>query len=207
MSRELSRNQRRLAAIAAFGVFWGAFLVTIGFPPLFVGLVLGPARGGRRARVRWTRIDRDSAPPVEPGRPRGPLDYVRAAGTPALRTFRAASSRVARIDWQAMRHTARRRATPAARIGRQAAATAGELAAAGSRRVVGGRRCGSDCGGVAGADGAARLRRRPPADRGQSASTSRRPSFARRVRSSRRWRSVSRRSRSSGRSTTGAARR
>ena len=32
MSRELSRNQQRLAAIAAFGVFWGGLLVTIGFP-------------------------------------------------------------------------------------------------------------------------------------------------------------------------------
>ena len=52
------------------------------------------------------------------------------------RTSRAASARVARIDWQGMRHTARRRAEPAARAGRHVAATAGGLAAAGSRRVV-----------------------------------------------------------------------
>ena len=135
MSRELSRNQRRLAAIAAFGVFWGAFLVTIGFPPLLVGLALallvGVAAlgfGGRGSiailRRQASRVDHATA------------RYVRAAGTATLRTFRASSSRVERIDWKAMRHTARRRATPAARIGRQAAATAGELAAAGSKRVA-----------------------------------------------------------------------
>jgi hypothetical protein len=56
MSRELSRNQRRLAAIAAFGVFWGAFLVTIGFSLLLVVIVIGGlvgaaalGLGGRRA--------------------------------------------------------------------------------------------------------------------------------------------------------------
>jgi hypothetical protein len=41
MSRELSRNRQRLVALAAFGVFWGAFLVTIGFRPLHVVLVIG----------------------------------------------------------------------------------------------------------------------------------------------------------------------
>ena len=59
MSRELSRNQRRLAAIAAFGVFWGAFLVTIGFSLLLVVIVVGGLVGaaaiglqGRRAAPR-----------------------------------------------------------------------------------------------------------------------------------------------------------
>jgi tetratricopeptide (TPR) repeat protein len=135
MSRELSRNQRRLAAIAAFGVFWGAFLVTIGFRLLHVVIVLVVLVGaaafalGGRHTIGILRRHVSGATSAAAGR-------FRAAGTAALGFFRAASSRVARIDWQGLRHTARRRAEPAARAGRQAAATAGELAAAGSRRVA-----------------------------------------------------------------------
>jgi tetratricopeptide (TPR) repeat protein len=131
MSRELSRNQRRLAAIAAFGVFWGAFLVTIGFSLLLVVIVIGGLVGaaalGLQGRRAATAIRRAGAQIVGRGR---------AADAAALRAFRAASSRVARIDWQGLRLNARRRAEPAARVGRQAAATASGLAAAGSRRVV-----------------------------------------------------------------------
>jgi tetratricopeptide (TPR) repeat protein len=113
MSRELSRNQRRLAAIAAFGVFWGAFLVTIGFSLLLVVIVFGALVGAAAIGLQGRR-----------------------AGTATVHAFRAAFSRVARIDWQGLRHTAGRRAEPAARAGRHAAATAGGLAAAGSKRVV-----------------------------------------------------------------------
>ena len=135
MSRELSRNQRRLAAIAAFGVFWGAFLVTIGFSLLLVVIVIGGlvgaaalGLGGRRAIAAvLVRARRTGAHVAGRGR---------AADAAALRAARGVSSRVARIDWQALRHSARRRAEPATRAGRQAAAAAGGLAAAGSKRVV-----------------------------------------------------------------------
>jgi tetratricopeptide (TPR) repeat protein len=43
MSRDLSQNERRLAALAAIGVLWGAFLIAIGFSPALVVLVLGGA--------------------------------------------------------------------------------------------------------------------------------------------------------------------
>ena len=68
MSRELSRNQRRLAAIAAFGVFWGAFLVTIGFSLLLVVIVVGGLVGaaaiglqGRRAATALRRARTQAA--------------------------------------------------------------------------------------------------------------------------------------------------
>ena len=48
MSRDLSQNERRLAALAAIGVLWGAFLVAIGFSL--------PLRGRRRsAACSWPR--------------------------------------------------------------------------------------------------------------------------------------------------------
>ena len=131
MSRELSRNQRRLAAIAAFGMFWGAFLVTIGFSLLLVVIVIGGIVGaaavglqGRRAATAMRRAGTQVA-----GR-------GRAADAATLRALRAASSRVARIDWQELRLSARQRAEPAARAGRHVAATAGGLAVAGSKRVA-----------------------------------------------------------------------
>ena len=43
MSRDLSQNERRLAALAAIGVLWGAFLVAIGLSPLLVVLGLASA--------------------------------------------------------------------------------------------------------------------------------------------------------------------
>jgi tetratricopeptide (TPR) repeat protein len=109
LSRELSRNQRRLAAIAAFGVFWGAFLVTIGFPLLYVAVAIVVLIGAAALALE--------------GRPT----------TAALRRY---GSRIGRVDWQGLRHSARRHAEPAARAGRLAAATASELAAAGSKRVA-----------------------------------------------------------------------
>ena len=41
MSRDLSRNERRLAALGAIGLLWGALLVAIGFAFLFVVAVIG----------------------------------------------------------------------------------------------------------------------------------------------------------------------
>lgn len=40
MRRELSQNERRLAALAAIGLLWGAFLVAIGISPGLVVLLL-----------------------------------------------------------------------------------------------------------------------------------------------------------------------
>ena len=40
MPRDLTQNERRLAALTAIGVLWGAFLVAIGFSPLLVVLAL-----------------------------------------------------------------------------------------------------------------------------------------------------------------------
>ena len=41
MKRELSQSERRLAALAAIGVLWGAFLVAIGFALPLVAVVVG----------------------------------------------------------------------------------------------------------------------------------------------------------------------
>ncbi len=124
MSRELSRNQRRLAAIAAFGVFWGAFLVTIGFSLLLVLIVVGGLVGVAALGLQGR------------GLARALRMRASAAWAATGRAFRAASSRVARIDWQGLRLSARRRAEPAARAGRRVAATAGGVAEAGSKRVA-----------------------------------------------------------------------
>ncbi len=131
MSRELSRNQRRLAAIAAFGVFWGAFLVTIGFSLLLVVIVVGGLVGAAAIGLQGRRV----VPALRLSASRA-ARRARAAGAATVSAFHAASSRVVRIDWQGLRLNARRRAEPAARAGRHAAATAGGLAAAGSKRVV-----------------------------------------------------------------------
>jgi tetratricopeptide (TPR) repeat protein len=124
MSRELSRNQRRLAAIAAFGVFWGAFLVTIGFGLLLVVIVIGGLVGVAALGLQGR------------GMARAVRLRASTAGAATVRAFRAASYRVARIDWQGLRLNARRRAEPAARAGKRVAATAGGLAESGSKRVV-----------------------------------------------------------------------
>jgi hypothetical protein len=124
VSRELSRNQRRLAAIAAFGGFWGAFLITIGFKPLYVviafGVLVGTAALGLGGRGSFGILRR----------------HASRAGAATVGASRAASARIGRIDWRGLRDGARQRVEPAARAGRRAAATAGGLAAAGSKRAV-----------------------------------------------------------------------
>ena len=135
MSRDLSRNWQRLAALAAFGVFWGAFLVTIGFRPLHVLILIGGlvvvaalAFEGRQA-VAALRSRASQAGVWAAGR-------GRAVWAMVLRASRAASARVARVDWQGLRVQARRRGESAGRVGRRAAVTAGELAAVASRHTL-----------------------------------------------------------------------
>ncbi len=112
MSRELSRNRQRLAALVAFGVFWGALLITIGFRPLYVVIVIGGLLGVAALALE--------GPAMRPA---------------LLRGSRAVSARFARIDWQGLRHTAVRRSESAARAGRRAATSASGLAAAASKSV------------------------------------------------------------------------
>lgn len=135
MSRELSRNQRRLAAIAAFGLFWGAFLVTIGFKLLYVVIALvvlvGAVALGLGGRPAIAKLRRQTSRAGTAAAGRG-----RAAWAATLGATHAASSRVARIDWHGLRDGARRRAAPAAHAGRRAAAITAERAAAGSKRVA-----------------------------------------------------------------------
>jgi tetratricopeptide (TPR) repeat protein len=135
MSRELSRNRQRLAAFAAFGVFWGALLATIGFRLLYVVVLIGGLLGvaalaleGRRLLATLSPLAR-RAGVWAAGR-------GRALDTVALRACRAGWSRVARIDWHGLRLNARRRSESAVGAGRRAAATAGGLATAASRRTV-----------------------------------------------------------------------
>ena len=67
MPRTLSRNERRLAALAAIGLLWAAFLVAIGFSPalvvlLLVGaLLLATARLQREALAPHARTARGRA--------------------------------------------------------------------------------------------------------------------------------------------------
>jgi tetratricopeptide (TPR) repeat protein len=104
MSRELSQNERRLAALAAIGLLWGALLVAIGFTIPFVALVVGAllviAAAGLQGRALAAAL-----------LPRG----RRAAGwlRGALRT---GSGRIARIDWAGKRDAAGRRAVAAGHV-------------------------------------------------------------------------------------------
>jgi uncharacterized membrane protein YphA (DoxX/SURF4 family) len=72
MSRELSQNERRLAALAAIGLLWGALLVAIGFTLPFVAVVVGVllviAAAGLQGRALATAL----RPPTRraAGRPR-----------------------------------------------------------------------------------------------------------------------------------------
>ena len=66
----------------------------------------------------------------------GRLARARAAWAAVLSGSRAASARVARIDWHGLRLAARRRTESAAQAGRRAAASAGGLAAAASKRTI-----------------------------------------------------------------------
>jgi tetratricopeptide (TPR) repeat protein len=134
MSRELSRNRRRFAAFAAFGVFWGAFLVTVGFRPLHVVTLIGgplavaaiALEGRRAAAALRPHVSRAGVWTVRRGR---------AVVAAVLHASRAASARVARIDWQGLRLAARRRSESVTQVGRRAAETAGGLAAAASKRT------------------------------------------------------------------------
>ena len=111
MSRELSQNERRLAALAAIGLLWGALLVAIGFTVLFVVGVVG-----------------------------GPLVVAAAAlqGRAVLASLgprvRQAGGRLRGIDWTTERDAAARRATAARRLAvsrsRQALATGGAAVSA-----------------------------------------------------------------------------
>ena len=113
MSAEISRNRRRLAAVAAFCVFWGAFLVTIGFPPLVVLAVLGGIVLVAAIHVEGRR--------------------AAAAVRPRLRRASAVASR---FDWQRYAAVGRLGAQAAARAGGRAAASASSLAATASKRTV-----------------------------------------------------------------------
>ena len=112
MSAENSRNRRRLAAVAAFCVFWGALLVTIGFPPLLVLAVLGGIVLLGAIHVEGSRIG-------DALRPR----------------LRSATGKVSRIDWRRYSAAARFRARAVARAGGRLGAWAGALAAAVSKRT------------------------------------------------------------------------
>jgi tetratricopeptide (TPR) repeat protein len=78
MPRELSQNGRRLAALAAVGLLWGAFLIAIGFPVPLVMLALGGViLGAAAALERHTVVPR------------------------LLGVGRTEFARVSRIDWAA----------------------------------------------------------------------------------------------------------
>lgn len=62
MARELTRNQRRLVALAASGLFWGALLVTVGFRLVHVVVVLGGLAGAAALWLRRRRL----APALRP---------------------------------------------------------------------------------------------------------------------------------------------
>ncbi len=94
MSRELSRNERRLAALAAIGLLWGALLVAIGFAVPFVALVVG---GLLLVAALWLQ-----------GRVLAGTIGPRAAkvGGRLRAATRTASARAARVDWAGRRAAA-----------------------------------------------------------------------------------------------------
>ena len=135
MSRELSRNQQRLAAIAAFGVFWGGMLVTIGFPLVPVTVVVVVLVGitalallGRPAAAGFRRRIRPAG--------RWVVRHGRAVDSAAIRASRAASTRVGRIDWLGLRVSARRRGRSAAQSTKRVARAVARSTAAGSGHAV-----------------------------------------------------------------------
>lgn len=78
MTRELSQNERRLAALASIGMLWGAFLVAIGFAVPLVAVVVGcPLLAATVALQR------------------------RAAAPKLLAAWHAGSAWIGRIDWGA----------------------------------------------------------------------------------------------------------
>ena len=112
MSRDLSQNERRLTALAAIGVLWGALLLAIGFAFFFVVAVIGGLLLAATAVLQGRVI-------VSTLEPR-----VRGAGA-QLRGATDAASAVGGIDWSGKREALGSRAS----IARQ-------LAATGSRRAV-----------------------------------------------------------------------
>jgi tetratricopeptide (TPR) repeat protein len=113
MSRDLSQNERRLAALAAIGVLWGALLLAIGFAFVFVVAVIGGLLLAATAVLQGRVI-------VSTLEPR-----IRGAGAQLRGATGVASSRVGRIDWSGKREALGSRAS-----------TARQLAATGSRRAV-----------------------------------------------------------------------
>jgi tetratricopeptide (TPR) repeat protein len=139
MSRENSRNRQRLAALAAFGVFWGALMVTIGFRPLHVVIVIGGLLVVAVLALEGHHAAAALGPKLGPRARRADAwtaARARAAWAAVLRGSRAASARVARVDWRGMQLAARRHTESAAQAGRRTAATAGGLAAAASKRTA-----------------------------------------------------------------------
>ena len=135
MSAEISRNRRRLAALGGFCLFWGALLVAIGFPPLFVVVVLGGIVLVGAIHVEGPR----TAAALSPHAHRASTwlrDGGRAAGGTAGAVSHRASARVSRIDWESLRASGRLRAQNAARIGASAASATGAAATATSRRLA-----------------------------------------------------------------------
>ena len=109
MSRELSQNERRLAALAAIGLLWAALLVAIGFTLLFVVLVVGALLVIAAAALRGRAL------------------------VSALRDATGgASARVGRIDWAGKREAAGRRGSAA----RQRAASSSRRALAAGGAAV-----------------------------------------------------------------------
>ena len=113
MSRELTRNERRLAVLGAIGLLWGALLVAIGFRLPFVVIVVGGLLLVAAAGLQGRAIAAAFKP------------RARRAGGSLRRATTSTSERIGRIDWAGKRDAAGRRAT-AARA----------LAAARSRRVL-----------------------------------------------------------------------
>ena len=113
MSRDLSQNERRLAALAAIGVLWGALLLAIGFAFFFVVAVIGGLLLAATAALQGRAI-------VSVLEPR-----LRRAGAQLRSGTGAASARIGGIDWGGKRESVGRRAS-----------SARDLAATGSRRAI-----------------------------------------------------------------------
>ena len=113
MSRDLSQNERRLAALGAIGLLWGALLVAIGFSFLFVVAVIGVLLVGATVGLQGRALVSALGP------------RLRGAGGKLRSATGTASARVGRIDWGTKREA----------LGGRAAA-ARRLAASGSRRAI-----------------------------------------------------------------------
>ena len=146
MSRELSGNQRRLAALGALALFWGALLAAVGLAPLLaVGVIVLVVaalaigiEGHRLFALARDRLRPAGARAVALG---GRADaWVaargRAGGAAVKRSFSAAGTRVERVDWEGLRAGAHRRTATAVASGRRGASTVGRHASAGSRRAL-----------------------------------------------------------------------